>query len=79
MSQLISILVVVGWLVAIGVGTFVLVASMYLVKQGRWEANLNRYKANYDGSVTNKDGFIINKPSVLLDELKGIEERIANG
>ena len=67
-----------GWiavLVAIGVGVFVAVMSIYLIKNARWEANLSRYTIDGD-SVINPYGFEINARQ-LLEELKGIEERIA--
>ena len=67
-----------GWiavLVAIGVGVFVAVMSIYLIKNAKWEANLSRYTIDGD-SVINPYGFEINARQ-LLEELKGIEERIA--
>ena len=67
-----------GWiavLVAIGVSIFVTIMALYLIKQARWEANLSRYTIDGD-SVINPYGFEINARQ-LLEELKGIEERIA--
>ena len=66
-----------GWiavLVAIGVGVFVAVMSIYLIKNAKWEANLSRYTIDGD-SVINPYGFEINARQ-LLEELKGIEEEI---
>ena len=67
-----------GWiavLVAIGVAVFVAVMSIYLFKNAKWEANLSRYTIK-ENKVYNPQGFEVNAVE-LLNELKGIEERIA--
>ena len=67
-----------GWiavLVAIGVGVFVAVMFIYLIKNARWETNLKHYTIKND-KVYNPQGFEVNAVK-LLKELKGIEERIA--
>ena len=66
-----------GWiavLVAIGVAVFVAVMAIDLIKNARWEANLNRYTIK-ENKVYNPQGFEINARQ-LLEELKGIEKEI---
>ena len=77
MKLLVDVLAWIAVLVAIGVSIFVTIMALYLIKQARWEANLNRYKASAFGRVINPQGVELLDAVSLLEELKGIEERIA--
>lgn len=76
MNGLVKALAVIGWAVAFGVVVFISIMSVYLFKQARWESNLKRYRKDPRG-VINGQGHLITTPGELLDELIGIEERIA--
>ena len=76
MSGLIVILKIIGWIIVITASMFSAFLFMYMAKQVRWESEIKNYKKNEDGSVTNRQGMRINA-SQLVDELIGVEERIA--
>ena len=77
MKTLVDALGYLAVMVAVIVTLFVVVMSIYLIKNARWEANLNRYKASAFGHVINPQGVELLDAVSLLEELKGIEERIA--
>ena len=56
--------------------TFAALLSISMIKQLRWESNLNRYHIKAPGEVVNPQGVVITSASHLLNELKGIEEPI---
>ena len=76
MKGLILILKIIGWIIVITTSMFSAFLFLYMSKQVHWETEVKNYKKNDDGSVTNRQGMRINA-SQLLDELMGIEERIA--
>lgn len=49
----------------------------YIIKYIKWDKQLKRYKVKPTGEVVNPQGFVLVNPKQLLDELRGIEERIA--
>ncbi len=56
---------------------FMWCASIFVIKHSKWEGELSGYKINDDGTVTNKQGVKINTAKWLLEELQGVEEKIA--
>ena len=51
--------------------------TVYVLKQIKWESELKRYKRGALGGVINRQGHQIFTATELLDELMGIEEKIA--
>ena len=76
MNSLMFILKVVGVCFLVPTVMFSATLTIYLYKQVRWDASLEKYRIKDDGTVVNPQGFVIEKPSLLLKELKGIEETI---
>lgn len=74
--MIIKALEVMFWAVAVCVVSITSVMVIYVLKQARWESNLKRYKKGQLG-VYNAQGHLITTPEELLDELQGIEQRIA--
>ena len=73
--KIINLLLFTGLCIASAVAVFVTAMVLYLLKEAKWESNLKRYTIDGD-SVINPQGFEINARQ-LLEELQGIEERIA--
>ena len=76
MNSLMFVLKVVGVCFLVPTVMFSAMLTIYLYKQVRWDASLEKYRIKDDGTVVNPQGFVIEKPSLLLKELKGIEETI---
>ena len=51
--------------------------TVYVLKQIKWESDLKKYKRGALGGVINRQGHQIFTATELLDELMGIEEKIA--
>ena len=77
MRLMVNALLFVGMSVLMIIALFVATMTIYLIKQARWETNLKRYKIGSMGNVINPQGFELTTPAELLDELIGIEKRIA--
>ena len=74
--MLIKALAVILWTIAVGTITIVTVMVIYVLKQAKWESELKRYRV-FGDNVINGQGHIIEHPAELLEELQGIEKRIA--
>ena len=76
MKILVKGLSVIVWTVAGGTVTLMSIMVLYVLTQARWEANLKQYRKGQFG-VYDRHGHLIETPGELLDQLMGIEERIA--
>ena len=74
---LITILKCFGICMLIPCFAFVVTLSLFMFKQIKWDTNLKHYKISALGYVQNPQGFLLTTPKELLEELQGVEERIA--
>ena len=73
--KMINLLLFTGLCITSAVAVFVTAMVLYLLKEAKWESNLNHYSIK-EGRVINPQGFEVNAVE-LLQELLQIEERIA--
>lgn len=77
MNGLLTILKAFGWIIVFTTGSFALFMFLYMKKQIKWESTLKNYTISALGYVQNPQGFLLTTPKELLEELQGVEERIA--
>lgn len=74
--MIIKALAVIMWAIAIGTVTLMSIMIAYVLKQAKWESELKRYTKGQLG-VYDRQGHLIETPQELLDQLQGVEQRIA--